>query len=90
MYFTATAPYLLMTILFVRGVTLPGAAEGLKYYVVPVWGKLLDPQVGLRHAFFLISKLLRRDILYGNFRLLFGNYMVVINCMIQYKSRTSS
>ena len=82
MYFTATAPYLLMTILFVRGVTLPGAAEGLKYYVVPVWGKLLDPQV--RHAFFLISKLLRHGYSSRKLQITFRNYMVVIQALFTY------
>ncbi|PVD34253.1 hypothetical protein C0Q70_05521 [Pomacea canaliculata] len=45
MYFTATAPYLLMFVLLVRGVTLEGAAEGLKYYLLPDWQRLKDPQV---------------------------------------------
>ena len=83
MYFTATTPYLFMTILFVRGVTLPGAAEGLKYYVVPVWGKLLDPQV--RHVFFLVSKLLRHlaGILFRKlqttFRKLYGRHTGLVH-----------
>ena len=45
MYFTATAPYILMTILLVRGVTLPGAIEGVKFYLIPDWKRLADPQV---------------------------------------------
>ena len=45
MYFTATIPYIIMTILLVRALTLPGAWEGVKYYLKPNWSKLYDLQV---------------------------------------------
>lgn len=45
MYFTATSPYILMLVLLIRGVTLDGAADGLKYYLIPDWSKLLRRQV---------------------------------------------
>ncbi len=42
---TATMPYVLLTILLVRGVLLPGAVEGITFYLVPKLDKLADPSV---------------------------------------------
>uniref|UniRef100_A0A224Z918 Transporter n=1 Tax=Rhipicephalus zambeziensis TaxID=60191 RepID=A0A224Z918_9ACAR len=42
---TALFPYLILFILFIRGVTLEGASEGLLYYLRPDWSKLRDPRV---------------------------------------------
>ena len=42
---TATAPYVLLTVLLVRGATLPGAGEGILFYLTPDFGRLLEAQV---------------------------------------------
>ncbi|XP_019738732.1 sodium- and chloride-dependent betaine transporter-like [Hippocampus comes] len=46
-YVTATFPYLMLIILFMRGVSLPGASEGLKYYLLPDFSRLLSADVWL-------------------------------------------
>uniref|UniRef100_A0A3Q3A4Y7 Transporter n=1 Tax=Kryptolebias marmoratus TaxID=37003 RepID=A0A3Q3A4Y7_KRYMA len=45
-YFTATFPYVMMVVLLVRGLTLPGAMDGLAFYLYPEPARLADPQVG--------------------------------------------
>uniref|UniRef100_A0A673XM92 Transporter n=1 Tax=Salmo trutta TaxID=8032 RepID=A0A673XM92_SALTR len=44
-YFTATFPYLMLVVLLVRGLTLPGAIDGIKFYLYPDPARLTDPQV---------------------------------------------
>ena len=38
-------PYVVLTIMLVRGVTLPGALDGIIYYLKPDFSKLLTAQV---------------------------------------------
>uniref|UniRef100_A0A672HE70 Transporter n=1 Tax=Salarias fasciatus TaxID=181472 RepID=A0A672HE70_SALFA len=44
-YFTATFPYLMLAVLLIRGLTLPGAMAGIKFYLYPDPSRLSDPQV---------------------------------------------
>lgn len=41
-YVAAVVPYVLLTILLGRAVTLPGSKDGLLYYMKPKWGKLKE------------------------------------------------
>ncbi|MED6283938.1 hypothetical protein CHARACLAT_014162 [Characodon lateralis] len=44
-YLTATFPYVMLFVLLVRGATLPGATQGITYYLKPNITRLSDPQV---------------------------------------------
>jgi SNF family Na+-dependent transporter len=44
-YVTAIFPYFVLIIMLIRGVTLDGAAKGLRYFFVPKWADLLKPSV---------------------------------------------
>lgn len=51
-YFTATFPYVMLLILLIRGVTLPGAMDGIYYYLSPDLTRLANIQV----LFFFFDK----------------------------------
>lgn len=44
-YFTATFPYVMLLALLIRGLTLPGAMQGVKFYIYPDFQRLMEPQV---------------------------------------------
>ncbi|XP_003402419.1 sodium- and chloride-dependent transporter XTRP3 isoform X2 [Bombus terrestris] len=49
-YFTSMFPYLVLTIFFIRGITLKGASAGLAHMYTPKIEKLLEPTVWLDAA----------------------------------------
>ena len=50
MYFVTTFPYIMMTVLIVRGGMLNGAYKGIMYYITPDFNRLLDAQVGIQES----------------------------------------
>ena len=44
-YFTATFPYVMLLILLIRGLTLPGAFDGIYYYLYPSLEDLANLEV---------------------------------------------
>jgi SNF family Na+-dependent transporter len=44
-YFTALFPYFILTALLVRALTLPGAYQGVLFFILPEWDRLLSPGV---------------------------------------------
>ncbi|XP_002736305.1 sodium-dependent noradrenaline transporter-like, partial [Saccoglossus kowalevskii] len=49
-WFTATMPYIILVILLIRGSTLPGSLDGIKYYLTPDFSRLLDSGVWIDAA----------------------------------------
>jgi len=49
-WFTALFPYAVLLALLVRGLSLPGAHVGLKWYLTPSFDKLAEPQVWVAAA----------------------------------------
>ncbi|MFC1475694.1 sodium-dependent transporter [Candidatus Zixiibacteriota bacterium] len=69
-YVTVIVPWLLLVIFIIRGVTLPGAVEGLNYYLTPDFAKLADYKVWLAaytQVFFSLSVGFGIMIAYGSF-----------------------
>ena len=44
-YFTSLFPYAVLVLLACRGFTLPGAIDGIQYYLTPDWSRLTNPEV---------------------------------------------
>lgn len=44
-YITVFLPWLLLVVFVIRGITLPGSMEGIKYYLFPHFEQLLNPSV---------------------------------------------
>ncbi|VDI69199.1 Hypothetical predicted protein [Mytilus galloprovincialis] len=69
-YFTATFPYVILLILLIRGATLDGAIDGVKYFLIPEWSKLADLKVWIAaagHMFFSLSVSFGGIIMFGSY-----------------------
>jgi len=57
-YFTAIFPYLVLFTILGKGVTLPGAIDGIMFFITPQWGELLNVKVwyaAVTQSFFSLS-----------------------------------
>ncbi len=67
---TVPLPWLMLLILAVRGLTLPGATQGLEYYLEPDWSRLANPETwrwGFGQMFFSMSLAFGIMITYSSF-----------------------
>lgn len=44
-YLTASFPYVMLFLLLIRGLTLPGASNGLEFYLKPNFSKIFESKV---------------------------------------------
>uniref|UniRef100_A0A7G3AYG6 Transporter n=1 Tax=Lutzomyia longipalpis TaxID=7200 RepID=A0A7G3AYG6_LUTLO len=69
-YFLALFPYVVLGILLIRSSTLPGAMDGIIYFIKPQWNQLLNPQVwyaAVTQVFFSLSVCFGNVIMYASF-----------------------
>lgn len=67
---TVPLPLILLTVLLIRGLTLPGAIDGIRYYLTPDFARLGDHKIWLRaygQIFFSLSLASGVMIAYGSF-----------------------
>ncbi|XP_053669860.1 sodium-dependent nutrient amino acid transporter 1-like isoform X2 [Anopheles nili] len=69
-YFLALFPYVVMTVLLIRACTLPGAVDGIVYFLKPQWDKIYDPKVwyaAVTQCFFSLSICFGNIIMYSSY-----------------------
>ncbi|EDX06730.1 GD25852 [Drosophila simulans] len=69
-YFLALFPYVIMVILLIRAVTLPGAWQGIVYFLKPQWSQLLNPHVwyaAITQMFFSLAICFGTLVMYASF-----------------------
>ncbi|KAA0716896.1 Sodium- and chloride-dependent GABA transporter ine [Triplophysa tibetana] len=49
-YFTALFPYVILLALLINNVQLPGAIDGIRFFIIPEWNKLLNVEVWVNAA----------------------------------------
>lgn len=69
-YFTVLIPWALLLLFVIRGLSLPGAGTGIKFYLTPVWPNLMSAKLWLAaisQVFFSLSVGFAIMIAYGSF-----------------------
>lgn len=69
-YVLAIFPYVVLSILLARALTLPGALNGIKYFLTPQWDKIFEPQVwyaAVTQVFFSLSVCFGNIIMYSSY-----------------------
>ncbi|XP_020816689.1 sodium-dependent nutrient amino acid transporter 1 [Drosophila serrata] len=69
-YVLALFPYVVMFILLVRALTLPGAYDGVMYFLTPQWHKLMEPMVwynAVTQVFFSLAVCFGVIIMYSSY-----------------------
>ncbi|XP_046404080.1 sodium-dependent nutrient amino acid transporter 1-like [Ischnura elegans] len=91
-YFTAIFPYIVLITLLIKGATLPGADNGIIFFIKPHWEELLNPNVwmaAVTQCFFSLSVSFGPIIYYSsfnNFRHNFYRDVLVVTSMDTFTS----
>ncbi|XP_064622838.1 sodium-dependent proline transporter-like [Lineus longissimus] len=89
-YVTSIAPYILLTILLIRGCLLPGAVDGIMYFIKPDFSKLLEFRIWIEAAiqiFYSIGAFGGGNIMFASYSKFHNNcqrdtiLIVIINCL---------
>ncbi|XP_033762900.1 sodium- and chloride-dependent creatine transporter 1-like [Pecten maximus] len=86
-YFTAIFPYIILSVLLVRGLTLDGAREGIVYYLKPDLSRLTDVQVwmdGGTQVFFSYAIAANQVITLGSYNKFTNNFYrdaILVSCI---------
>ncbi|OWF36769.1 Sodium- and chloride-dependent GABA transporter 2 [Mizuhopecten yessoensis] len=86
-YFTAIFPYVILSVLLVRGLTLDGAMDGIVYYLKPDLSRLADIQVWLdggTQVFFSYAIAANQIITLGSYNKFTSNFYrdgIIISCI---------
>lgn len=84
-YFLAIFPYISMIILLVRAVTLPGALDGIIYFITPQWSEIIKPKVwyaAVTQCFFSLSICFGNIIMYSSYNRFTQNIYRYLNYYI--------
>lgn len=69
-YVLAIFPYIVLSILLARALTLPGSLKGIKYFLTPQWDKIFEPKVwyaAVTQVFFSLSVCFGNIIMYASY-----------------------
>ncbi|XP_070207459.1 sodium- and chloride-dependent glycine transporter 2-like isoform X2 [Littorina saxatilis] len=69
-YFTATFPYLVIVTLLIKGATLDGAIDGVKFFIIPDWSLLSNFQLWIDAAgqmFFSLGLSMGGIVMFGSY-----------------------
>jgi solute carrier family 6 (neurotransmitter transporter, glycine) member 5/9 len=69
-YFLALFPYVIFLVLLIRACTLPGAIDGIIFFLKPQWDQILQPRVwyaAVTQVFFSLSVCFGNVVMYASY-----------------------